>query len=68
MQDAGIQPIIDDQTGLPRLFDVGDKNKCRMAQDSANQTILPDTGITGNFAKLLAVARRYRPDRDNPRI
>ncbi len=49
----GTQAIIDDQTGLPKLFDIGDKGKFFMNQHTNEQTILPDTGITGDFAKQL---------------
>lgn len=43
----------DPKTGETTTTVVENLNEFLMRQDSANQTILPDTGITGNWAKLL---------------
>lgn len=51
--DTEGKPVIDENTGLQKTTTFEDPTKFALNQNHNNQTILPDTGISGNFAKLL---------------
>ena len=53
VRDAENNVVIDEATGLPQTVTLTDPSKFGLSQKSDTQTILPDTGITGNWAKLL---------------